>query len=177
MNLGSHWFRSFIFYLKTSFFSTPSLFTVSITISPYLIDPSDWWKMGGSGLSELVNGNDAEMTKQSMTNVGLLNLADTGESNGLNFNLVEAATCGIALVIGLFLLRWCCIKRKQRRMIQMQEALRAVTIDPHMARLPVLGAPPPPLPVGHHPPAAQLPPYPGKPTTEQLGAAIMQQYC
>ena len=61
----------------------------------------------------------------------------------------------------------------------MQQASRAVTIDPHMARLPVLGAqpPPPPPPVGHHPPAAQLPPYPGKPTTEQLGAAIMQQYC
>ena len=103
MNLGSHWFRSFIFLSENKFFSTPSLFTVSITISPYLIDPSDWWKMGGSASSELVNGNDAEMTKQSMTNMGLLNLADTGESNGLNFNLVEAATCGIALVIGLFL--------------------------------------------------------------------------
>ena len=69
--------------------------------------------MGGSSSSELVNGSDAEMTKQSMTNMGLLNLADTGESNGLNFNLVEAATCGIALVIGLFLLRWCCIKTTQ----------------------------------------------------------------
>ena len=99
------------FLSENKFFSTPSLFTVSITISPYLIDPSDWWKMGGSASSELVNGNDAEMTKQSMTNLRLRILADTGESNGLSFNLVEAATCGIALVIGLFLLRWCCIKK------------------------------------------------------------------
>ena len=111
-----------------------------------------------------------------MTNVRLLNLADTRESNGLDFNLVEAATCEIALVIGLFLIKWCCVKRKQRRMVQMHQALRTVTIDPHMARLPVLGAPPLP-PAPHHPPAAQLPPYPGKPTMEQLGAQIMKQYC
>ena len=132
--------------------------------------------MGGSASSELANGNDAEIAKQSMINMGLLNLADTGESNGLDFNMVEAATCGIALIISLFLIR-CCIKRQQRRMVEMQQVLRAVTIDPHMARLPVLGAPPPPPPVGHHPSAAQLTPYPGKTTSEQLGAAIMQQYC
>ena len=62
--------------------------------------------MGGSASSKLANGNDAKINEQSMTNVGLINLADTGESTGLTFNAVEAATCGIALVIALFLLRW-----------------------------------------------------------------------
>ena len=129
MNFGSHWFfylkhiRSSIFYSENNFFSTPSLFTVSIKIAPYLIDPSDWWKMGGSASSKLASGNEAQIKEKSMTNVGLVNLADTGESTGLTFNVVEAATCGIAFLIALFLIRWCCIKRRQQRMLQMQQGI------------------------------------------------------
>ena len=138
--------------------------------------------MGGSARGKLATGEEAKISEQSMTNVGLVNLADTGESTGFTFNFVEAATCGIAFLITLFLLRWCCIKKRRQNLLRiqhgMQEAMRAVVVDPHVGRLPVLGAhnpsPQPPFP-----PAAQLPPYsgPAKPSTEQLGAAIMKNYC
>ena len=137
--------------------------------------------MGGSASSQSVTGEEAKISEQSMTNVGLVNLADTGESTGFTFNLVEAATCGIAFLIALFLLRYCCIKKRQQNLLRMQhgmqEAMRAVVVDPHVGRLPVLGAhSPPPQPF---PPTAQLPPYsgPAKTSTEQLGAAIMKNYC
>ena len=55
--------------------------------------------MGGSASSKLATGEEAKISEQSMTNVGLVNLADTGESTGFTFNVVEAATCGIAFLI------------------------------------------------------------------------------
>ena len=106
--------------------------------------------MGGSASSQSATGEDAKISEQSMTNVGLVNLADTGESTGFTFNHVEAATCGIALLIALFLLRYCCIKKRQQNLLRMQEAMGAVVVDPHVGRLPVLGA--------HNPPPQ--PPFP-----------------
>ena len=57
-----------------------------------------------------------------------------------------------------------------------QEAMQVV-IAPHAARLPVLSGPPPPAQLDQ-PAYPQLPPYSAQKTSpEQVGAAVMQNYC
>ena len=74
--------------------------------------------MGGSASSEVAMGDEG-IKKQAQTNIGLLTLASESQAGG--FNLLEIATCIIAVMILLYLLRWCCIKHWAKKM----ERLRA----------------------------------------------------
>ena len=128
--------------------------------------------MGGSASSEVAMGDEG-IKKQAQTNIGLLTLASESQAGG--FNLLEIATCIIAVLIALYLLRWCCVKHQAKKMERLRAALASVHVAPHMARLPVLqpSLPPPPPP-----PAHQLPAYPGLPTDrmQAMGAEIMANY-
>ena len=130
--------------------------------------------MGGSASSEVATGDEG-IKKQAQTNIGLLTLASENQADG--FNLLEIATCIIAVMIALYLLRWCCIRHQAKKMERLRAALASVHVDPHVARLPVLQAhlPPPPPPPVH-----QLPAYPGLPKHSErmqaMGAEIMAQY-
>ena len=101
-----------------------------MTIPPYHIEGwkfSDWLKtkMGASSSSQSATGEDAKKSEQSMNNFGLVNMADTGDgSTGFTFNLVEAFTCGIAVLIAIFLLRWCCIRKRQQNLLRMQRGMQ-----------------------------------------------------
>ena len=177
--LGSFWIRHFAYFSEKYFFSSPSLFYISITIPPYHIEGwkfSDWLKtkMGASSSSQSATGEDAKISEQSMNNFGLVNMADTGDgSTGFTFNL--------GVLIAIFLLRWCCIRKRQQNLLRMQRGMQEamqVVVAPHAARLPVLSGAHHPPPQPAYPPPAQLPPYSGpKTSTEQVGAAIMQNYC
>ena len=128
--------------------------------------------MGGTASSEVATVDQGNK-KQDQTNIGLLTLASESQAGG--FNLLEIATCIIAVLIALYLLRWCCVKHQAKKMERLRAALASVHVAPHMARLPVLQPalqPPPP------PPAHQLPAYPGLPTDrmQAMGAEIMANY-
>ena len=168
--LGLFCFRHFAYLSEKYYFSSPSLFHIFYTISPYHIEGwtfSNWLKtkMGASSSSVSATGENAKNSEQSMSNYGLVNVADTGDSeNGFTFNLVEVFTCALAVLIGIFLLRYCCIKKRHQNLLRMQrnvqEAVQQVVVAPHAARLPVLSGPPPPA---HAPqpayPLQELPPY------------------
>ena len=123
--------------------------------------------MGAQSSSEVATGKQG-IKKQGQTNIGLVTLASENQASG--FNLLEIATCIIAVLIALYLLRWYCVKSRAKKMQRMREALASVQVVPHMARLPVLQ---PPLQAA--PPPAQLPAYPGLPS-EAMGAEIMSNY-
>ena len=131
--------------------------------------------MGGTASSEVAMGDEG-IKKQAQTNIGLLTLASESQAGG--FNLLEIATCIIAVLIALYLLRWCCVKHQAKKMERLRAALASVHVAPHMARLPVLqpALQPPPSP----PPAHQLPAYPGLPKHSErmqaMGAEIMANY-
>ena len=129
--------------------------------------------MGGSASSEATTGTEG-IRKQKQSNIGLLTMSSEGgmESGG-SFNIIEIATCTLAVVISLYLLRWCCMKRQARKMERIRDALRSLYVEPNVARLPVFQTPPPPPP----PPAHHLPAYLGLPkSSERIGAEIMAQY-
>ena len=188
--LGLFFFRHFkhLAYLsEKDHCSTPSLFFY--TISPYHIENwtfENWLKtkMGASSSSASATGENAKTSDQTMSNYGLVNVADTGDSeNDFTFNLVELFTCLLAVLIGIFLLRFCCIRKRHQNLLRMQrnvaDAVQQVVVAPHAARLPVLSGPPPtpahaPQPVY---PLQELPPYSAQKTpSEQIGAAVMKQY-
>ena len=129
--------------------------------------------MGGTASSEVATG-DQGIKKQAQTNIGLLTLASESQAGG--FNLLEIVSCIIAVLIALYLLRWCCVKHQAKKMQRLRDALASVHVAPQMALLPVLQpalqSPPPP------PPAHQLPAYPGLPTDrmQAMGAEIMANY-
>ena len=123
--------------------------------------------MGAQSSSEVATGKQG-IKKQGQTNIGLVTLASESQASG--FNLLEIATCIIAVMIALYLLRWYCVKSRAKKMQRMREALASVQVVPNMARLPVLQ---PPFPAA--PPPAQLPAYPGLPS-EAMGAEIMSNY-
>ena len=126
--------------------------------------------MGAQSSSEVATGEQG-IKKQAQTNIGLVTLASESQASG--FNLLEIATCIIAVLIALYLLRWCCVKHQAKKMQRFRDALASVHVAPHMARLPVLQ---PPLQAA--PPPAQLPAYPGLPTDrmQAMGAEIMSNY-
>ena len=126
--------------------------------------------MGAQSSSEVATGKQG-IKKQGQTNIGLVTLASESQASG--FNLLEIATCIIAVLIALYLLRWYCVKNRAKKMQRMRDALASVQVVPHMARLPVLQ---PPLQAA--PPPAQLPAYPGLPTDrmQAMGAEIMSNY-
>ena len=126
--------------------------------------------MGAKASSEVATGEQG-IKKQAQTNIGLVTLASESQAGG--FNLLEIATCIIAVLIALYLLRWCCVKHQAKKMQRLRDALASVHVVPHMARLPVLQ---PPLQAA--PPPAQLPAYPGLPTDrmQAMGAEIMSNY-
>ena len=130
--------------------------------------------MGGSASSELVTGEEGiKKLNNKQTNIGLLTMATESGMGGDSFNMIEIATCVLAVIISLYLLRWCCMKHQAKKMARLREALREVQIEPNMARLPVLQAPhPPPQP----PPVHHLPAYPGLPIREARGADIKAKY-
>ena len=125
--------------------------------------------MGGTASSEVATGDEG-IKKQAQTNIGLLTLASESQAGG--FNLLEIATCLIAVIIALYLLRWCCVKHQAKKMQRLRDTLASVHVAPHMARLPVL------QPAIQAPPPAQLPAYPGPPTDrmQAMGAEIMANY-
>ena len=130
--------------------------------------------MGGSASSELVTGEEGiKKLNNKQTNIGLLTMATESGMGGDSFNMIEIATCVLAVIISLYLLRWCCMKHQAKKMARLREALREVQIEPNMARLPVLQAPHPPPPP---PPVHHLPAYPGLTTREARGAEIMAKY-
>ena len=122
--LGLFCFGHFAYLSEKDHFSSPSLFFY--TISPYHIEGwtfSNWLKtkMGASSSSASATGENAKNYEQSMSNYGLVNLADTGDSeNGFTFNLVELFTCALAVLIGIFLLRFCCIRKRHQNLLRMQ---------------------------------------------------------
>ena len=177
---GPTFFFKFFINLKITKHSTlsSSSLIIKILIEPNIWWKSNWWKspttraMGGSASSEVATGTEG-IKKQAQMNIGLLTLAS--ESQG--FNMIEIATCIIAVIISLYLLRWCCLKHQAKKMDRLRATLRAVHVEPHVARLPVLHHPPPPPPP---PPAHHLPAYPGLPKQSEMmqamGAEIMAQY-
>ena len=126
--------------------------------------------MGGTASSEVATGDEG-IKKQAQTNIGLLTLASESQAGG--FNLLEIATCLIAVIIALYLLRWCCVKHQAKKMQRLRDTLASVHVAPHMARLPVLQPA-----IQAPPPAQQLPAYPGPPTDrmQAMGAEIMANY-
>ena len=139
--------------------------------------------MGASSSSASATGENAKNSEQSMNNFGLVNMADTGDNgSSFTFNLVEVLTCVVAVLMGIFLLRYCCIKKRQQNLLRMQRNVQEavqVVVAPHAARLPVLSGPPP----SAHPPTQpayplqELPPYSAQKTSpEQIGAAVMKNY-
>ena len=194
ISLADHYFQdigstllqtSCLFFLKNIF---TIVTTFSYKISPYHIEGwtfSNWWetKMGASSSSASATGENAKNSEQSMNNFGLVNMADTGDNgSSFTFNLVEVLTCVVAVLMGIFLLRYCCIKKRQQNLLRMQRNVQEavqVVVAPHAARLPVLSGPPP----SAHPPTQpayplqELPPYSAQKTTpEQIGAAVMKNY-
>ena len=91
-------------------------------------------------------------------------------------------TCVVAVLMGIFLLRYCCIKKRQQNLLRMQRNVQEavqVVVAPHAARLPVLSGPPPSAhpPIQPAYPLQELPPYSAQKTTpEQIGAAVMKNY-
>ena len=126
--------------------------------------------MGAKASSEVATGEQG-IKKQAQTNIGLVTLASESQAGG--FNLLEIATCIIAVLIALYLIRWCCVKHQAKKMQRLRDALASVHVVPHMARLPVLQQP-----FQAAQPPAQLPAYPGLPTdrNQAMGAEIMSHY-
>ena len=167
ISLADHYFKTLgLLCIKHLFLK--NIFTIviifSYTISPYHIEGwtfSNWLKtkMGASSSSASATGENAKNSEQSMNNFGLVNMADTGDNgNSFTFNLVEVLTCVLAVLMGIFLLRYCCIKKRQQNLLRMQRNVQEavqVVVAPHAARLPVLSGPPP----SAHPPTqpASLP--------------------
>ena len=139
--------------------------------------------MGSSSSSAAATGDNAKTSDQTMSNYGLVNVADTGDSeNSFTFNLVEIFTCAVAVLIGIFLLRFCCIRKRnqnfQRLQRNIQEAVQQVHVVPHAARVPVLGAHLPAPAAVPQPsyPLQELPPYSAQKTPTEIGAGIMKNY-
>ena len=137
--------------------------------------------MGSSSSSAAATGDNAKTSDQEMNNYGLVNVADTGDSeNSFTFNLVELFTCALAVLIGIFLLRFCCIRKRNQNLLRLQrnvqEAVQQVYVAPHAARMPVLSAPPPPPAPAPQPvyPLQELPPYSAQKTPTEIGAAVMK---
>ena len=108
--------------------------------------------MGGSASSELATGDEG-IRKQAQTNIGLLTMASESGMGGDSFNMIEIATCVLAVIISLYLLHWCCMKHQAKKMERLREALREVHVEPNVARLPVLQAATPTT----RPPSPSLP--------------------
>ena len=139
--------------------------------------------MGASSSSESATGENAKNSEQSKNNFGLVNMADTGDNgSSFTFNLVEVLTCVVAVLMGIFLLRYCCIKKRQQNLLRMQRNVQEavqVVVAPHAARMPVLSGPPPSAhpPIQPAYPLQELPPYSAQKTSpEQIGAAVMKNY-
>ena len=67
-----------------------------------LIEPRIWWRttraLGGSLSSEAASGTEG-FRKQEQTNIGLLTMASEGGMASGSFNMIEIATCALAVVI------------------------------------------------------------------------------
>ena len=137
--------------------------------------------MGSSSSSAAATGDNAKTSEQQMSNYGLVNLADTGDTEGsFTFNMVELFTCFVAVLIGIFLLRFCCIRKRNQNFVRLQrniqEAVQGAHFVPHAARVPVLGAPPAAVPQPSYA-MQELPPYSAaQKTPTEIGAGIMKNY-
>ena len=134
--------------------------------------------MGGSASSQSASA-DGMIRNTDQRNIGLVNVS--GEGSTLEAWL-EIASCGGIVIIILYIIVFLCHKRRQKRLARFHAALRGITVNPDVSRVPVFQSSAPIAPTPQPPPAP--PAYPTiqpdifakTSAAEAIGSKIMSQY-
>ena len=116
--------------------------------------------MGGtSSTSTVADSVETDSKETKNQNYGLLNISN--ESLGSNINVIEIVTFLLILAAAGIFLKTSCARRRKRRLAEMSQHLQGISrgspppdyppqpvIRPNVARVPIMGAPPPPI---YHP--------------------------